>query len=50
MVCGAIVIIRSAKSKTEFSLLGVKLSTGVGVGLAGIGLLIAYFAIFWWEF
>jgi len=50
IVGGVIVIIRSAKSKTEFSLLGVKLSTGVGVGLVGIGLLIAYFTILWWEF
>jgi hypothetical protein len=50
IVVGIIVIIRSAKSNTEFSLLGVKLSTGVAVGLVGMGLLLAYFTILWWEF
>jgi hypothetical protein len=50
IVVGMIAIIRSAKSKTEFSLLGVKLSTGVAVGLVGMGLLLAYFTILWWEF
>jgi hypothetical protein len=50
IVGGAIAIIRSAKSNTEFSLLGVKLPTGVGVALVGIGLLLAYFTILWWEF
>ena len=49
IVCGVIAIIR-AKSNTEFSLLGVKLSTGVAVALVGIGLLLAYFTILWWEF
>jgi hypothetical protein len=49
-IVGAVIaIIRSAKSNTEFSLLGVKLSTGVGVGLLGIGLLLVYFTILWWE-
>jgi hypothetical protein len=47
---GVKVIIRTAKSNTEFSLLGVKLSAGVGVALVGIGLLLAYFTILWWEF
>jgi hypothetical protein len=41
IVVGIIAIIESAKSKTEFSLFGVKLSTGVAVGLVGIGLLLA---------
>jgi hypothetical protein len=50
IVVGIIAIIESAKSKTEFSLFGVKLSTGVAVGLVGIGLLLAYFTILWWEF
>jgi len=50
IVVGVIAIIRLVKSKTEFSLLGVKLSTGVAVGLVGIGLLLAYFTTLWWEF
>jgi hypothetical protein len=50
IVAGLIGIVRSAKSNTEFSLFGVKLSTGVGVALVGIGLLLAYFTILWWEF
>jgi len=50
IVGGVIAIIRTAKSNTEFSLLGVKLSTGVGVALVGICLLLAYFSILWWEF
>jgi hypothetical protein len=50
IVGGVIAIIRTAKSNTEFSLLGVKLSTGVGVALVGIGLLLAYFTILLWEF
>ena len=50
IVGGVIVIIRSAKFNTEFSLLGVKVSTGVGVGLVGIGFLIAYFTTLSWEF
>jgi hypothetical protein len=50
IVCGVIAIIRRAKSNTEFSLLGVKLSTGVGLALVGIGLVPAYFTILWWEF
>ena len=49
IVCGVIAI-RRAKSNTEFSLLGVKLSTGVGLALIGIGLVLAYFTILWWEF
>ena len=50
IVVGIIAIIGSAKSDTEFSLLGVKLSTGVAVALVGMGLLLAYFTILWWEF
>jgi hypothetical protein len=50
IVGGVIAIIRSVKSNTEFSLLGVKLSTGVGLALVGIALLLAYFTILWWEF
>jgi hypothetical protein len=50
IVGGVIAIIQTAKSNAEFSLLGVKLSTGVGVALVGIGLLLAYFTILWWEF
>ncbi len=50
IVVGVIAIIRLTKSNTEFSLLGVKLSTGVAVALVGIGLLLAYFTILWWEF
>ena len=50
IVGGVIAIIRSVKSNTEFSLLGVKLSTGVGLALVGIGLVLAYFTILWWEF
>ncbi len=50
IVGGVIAIIRSTKSNTEFSLLGVKLSTGVAVALVGMGLLLAYFTILWWEF
>jgi hypothetical protein len=50
IVVGIIAIIRSAKSNTEFSLLGVKLSTGGAVALVGMGLLLAYFTILWWEF
>jgi hypothetical protein len=50
IVVGAIATIRSAKSNAEFSLLGVKFSTGVGVALVGIGLLLAYFTILLWEF
>ena len=50
MVVGVIAIIRLAKSNAESSLLGVKLSTGVAVALVGIGLLLAYFTTFWWEF
>jgi hypothetical protein len=43
---GVVAIVRSAKSNTEFSLLGAKLSTGdVGVALVGIGLIIAYFTV-----
>ena len=49
IVVGVIAIIKSAKS-TEFSLLGIKLSTGVAVALVGIGLLLAYFTTLWWEF
>ena len=49
IVGGVIAIIRTAKSNTEFSLLGVKLSTGVGVALVGIGLLLAYVTVLWWE-
>ena len=45
IVGGTIAIIRTVKSNTEFSLLGVKLSTGVGVALLGIGLLLAYVTI-----
>ena len=45
-----IAIIESAKSKTEFSLLGVKPSAGVAVALVGMGLLLAYVTILWWEF
>jgi hypothetical protein len=50
IVGGTIAIIRTVKSNTEFSFLGVKLSTGVGVALFGIGLLLAYVTILWWEF
>jgi hypothetical protein len=50
VVGGLKAIIRTAKSNTESSLLGVKLSTGVAVALVGIGLLLAYFAVLWWEF
>ena len=50
IVVGIIAIIRLAKSHTEFSLFGVKLSTGVAVALVGIGLLLAYFTALWWEF
>ena len=50
IVVGVIAIIRLAKSNTEFSLFGVKLSTGVAVALVGIGLLLAYFTALWWEF
>jgi hypothetical protein len=50
IVVGIIAIIESAKSKTEFSLLGVKLSTGVAVALIGMGLLLGYVTILWWEF
>ena len=50
IVGGVIAIIRSVKSNTEFSLLGVKLSTGVGLALVGIALLLAYFTILWREF
>ena len=50
IVVGVIAITRLAKSNTEFSLLGVKLSTGVAVALVGIGLLLAYFTTLWWEF
>jgi hypothetical protein len=50
IVGGAVAIIRSAKSNTELGLLGVKVSTGVGVALVGIGLLLAYFTILLWEF
>jgi len=50
IVVGIIAIIRRAKSNTEFSLFGVKLSTGVAVALVGIGLLLAYFTALWWEF
>jgi hypothetical protein len=50
IVVGIIAIIRLAKSNTEFSLFGVKLSTGVAVALVGIGLLLAYFTALWWEF
>jgi hypothetical protein len=50
IVGGVIAIIKSAKSNTDFSLLGVKLSTGGAVALIGIGLLLAYFAILCWEF
>jgi len=50
IICGVIAILRSANSNTEFSLLGVKLSTGVGLALVGIGLLLAYVTSLWWEF
>ena len=50
IVVGVIAIIESAKSKTEFSLFGVKLSTGVAVAFVGIGLLLAYFTVLCWEF
>jgi hypothetical protein len=50
IVVGVRAIIRSAKSNTEFSLLGVKVSTGGAIALVGIGLLFAYFTILWWEF
>jgi hypothetical protein len=49
-IAGGVIAIIRAKSNTEFSLLGIKLSTGVGVALVGVGFLIAYFAILWWEF
>ena len=50
IVGGTIAIIRTVKSNTEFSLLGVKLLTGAAVALVGIGLLLAYFTTLWWEF
>jgi hypothetical protein len=50
IISGVTAIIRRGKSNTEFSLLGIKLSTGVAVGLVGMGLLLAYFATLWWEF
>jgi hypothetical protein len=50
IIVGVTAIIRSGKSHSEFSLLGVKLSTGVAVALVGIGLLLAYFTSLWWEF
>ena len=50
IVVGVIAIIRLAKPNTEFSLFGVKLSTGVAVALVGIGLLLAYFTALRWEF
>ena len=50
IVVGVIAIIRSAKSNAECSLVGVKLSTGVGLAFVGIGLLLAYFSTLWWEF
>jgi hypothetical protein len=50
IVGGVIAILRSAKSNTQFSLLDVKLSTGVGLALIGIGLLLTYFTILCWEF
>ena len=50
IVGGIIAINRNAKSNTEFSLLGIKLSTGGAIALVGIGLLLAYFTILWWEF
>ena len=50
IVVGVIAIIRLAKSNTEFSLFGVKLSTGVAVALVGIGLLLAYFTFLCWDF
>ena len=48
IVVGVIAVIRSAKSNAEFSLFGVKLSTGVGLALVGIGLLLACFTILRW--
>jgi hypothetical protein len=50
IVVGVVAIVRSAKSNSEFSLLGVKLSAGVGLALVGIGLLLAYVSGLWWEF
>jgi len=50
IVVGVIAIIKNANPNSEFSLLGVKLSTGVSVALVGIGLLLAYFTTLWWEF
>jgi len=50
IVGGTIAIFRTVKSNTEFSLRGVKLPTGAGVALLGIGLLLAYVTILWWEF
>ena len=49
-IVGGVIAIRSAKSNTEFSLLGVELSTGGGVALVGIGLVLAYLTILLWEF
>ena len=43
IVGGVSAIIKRAKSNTEFS-------TAVGIGLVGIGFLLAYFALLWWEF
>ena len=50
MVIGVIAIIRIAKSHTEFSLLGIKLSTGRAVALVGMGLFLAHFTTLCWEF
>ena len=50
IVVGVIAIIGRAKSNAEFTLLGVKLSPGVALGLVGIGLLLTYFSILWWDF
>jgi hypothetical protein len=41
IVDGVIAISRSAKSNSEDS---------TGVGLVGIGLVLAYLTILWWEF
>ena len=43
IVSGVTTIIRTMKSNTEFS-------TGVGIALVGIGLVLAYFTILLWEF
>jgi hypothetical protein len=49
-IVGGIAIIRSVKSNTEVSSLGINLSAGVGLALVGVGFLLAYFAILLCEF